>query len=1267
MLSSFWIRLTALVLATGALVSAHAAEYTLKTQTGLVIPGTRGAASTTHFGWDNFEDPASYPVPGTPLADDTPDIIDNENGTTPAGVKFESLHGNKNRASTGNYYSGSGFPVGSPTPVVNEKVTVVTDGPGTPETPATEGKTTIIMQMISGAGQGGAPSNFASAWLFSAIDEVAPVEVIQTTNRNDFGQAWVKWELPGNKAAYDFTITSVSNLHMSFDKIVIDTWYDAAGGSHPDRMRPAPPANFTLNKEADHVVPTTRGSLNTTHFGWDTLEDPTPGTTLNDGTPDIASPMTPAGVKFESLHGNLNRASTGNYYSGSRAVEVTEGPNAGPAAVVNEKVTVVTKGTSGGAGKTTIIAQLIGTTFTNSWTFSDINGEAPEIIRGNNGASPARGQIWVKWEIEGNEPSYEFIISSNPNPGTNQAHMSFDKIEIDTWYDAGGDSRPDSMIYSEGAPIAHTMDQVASFVIPSSRGGRSTTYFGWDSFNNGQAPGPIDDSTPDIGSDSSGLARFRTANGETHLFAPGGNLYFLAGTLAEEITVPTDGVPGSAGYTTIMLQIASASSGFGGGSFAGPITVTIDDVAPISYVEASSSTSAQLWAKWIIPGNAPTYKIAISGPPNQAHFSFDKVIVDTKYSRYEGVGDTMKGKTVELVTEILADAVKNVDYSVQLEVEGGATPHTWSLESGALPAGLTLSGSGLLSGVPSEIGAFTFTILVEEDGGAYSDAREFELTVLPSLKILTPETLPTAAIGLPYHLILQAAEGVDPYVWTEVGDNLPAGLTLSPAGLISGTPTAPGDATVTISVTDGESTVAERVFSLPVSGVVIAPTMNPVGIISTTASAEFTHQLTAINHESFQISGLPKGVKLTPNTGEISGRVALAGAYPIQVRALNSVGPSPWVGGVLLVKAIASMQQGTFTALSGRGAVNGELGSLISLKTTATGAFTVSVKTGKSAKSAKGYLNVGAPQVLVEVAGGLLSLDIDAVTGEVTGDHGGAAVEGWRAVWDKNLNPASGREGYYSMAIELATADDALPQGVGFATFTVPANGLLKLAGKTADGQAMVSSGPLGPNGEIAVYAPQHANKGSVLGVCELAEDADGVFSDNEISGALSWQKPATKGRTYAAAFGPVELEVTGRYLAQSSKGQVVLGLPDLGEFDAEFAEGGIGESATVADVEGMEWTEKFAVVMPAAGNAAGLKLKINKSTGAVSGTFTLKETAPPLTRKNVKVAGQIVRTADDETRAVGYFLLPQMPQGSEKASQTPILSGAVYLVQPAP
>jgi hypothetical protein len=79
----------------------------------------------------------------------------------------------------------------------------------------------------------------------------------------------------------------------------------------------------------------------------------------------------------------------------------------------------------------------------------------------------------------------------------------------------------------------------------------------------------------------------------------------------------------------------------------------------------------------------------------------------------------------------------------------------------------------------------------------------FSLVVTPSPLVIVTTSLPNGQVGQAYSEQLVASGGTAPYVWSlQAGSTLPAGLTLSPSGLISGTPTAAGTDTIVIQVTD---------------------------------------------------------------------------------------------------------------------------------------------------------------------------------------------------------------------------------------------------------------------------------------------------------------------------------------------------------------------------------------------------------------------------------------------------------------------------------
>ena len=77
-----------------------------------------------------------------------------------------------------------------------------------------------------------------------------------------------------------------------------------------------------------------------------------------------------------------------------------------------------------------------------------------------------------------------------------------------------------------------------------------------------------------------------------------------------------------------------------------------------------------------------------------------------------------------------------VEFHILLHATGGVPPYVWSVASGDLPDGVTLTPEGLLAGRPAKPGTFTFTLKVEDSGRpAHTINKDFRVVVAASLLI----------------------------------------------------------------------------------------------------------------------------------------------------------------------------------------------------------------------------------------------------------------------------------------------------------------------------------------------------------------------------------------------------------------------------------------------------------------------------------------------------------------------------------------------------
>lgn len=247
-------------------------------------------------------------------------------------------------------------------------------------------------------------------------------------------------------------------------------------------------------------------------------------------------------------------------------------------------------------------------------------------------------------------------------------------------------------------------------------------------------------------------------------------------------------------------------------------------------------------------------------------------------------------------TNSLADANINQAYSAgPLQVSGG-TATSWSLAGGALPDGLALASTGMITGTPTKSGAFTFT--VQANGTPNNDTKQLSIFVIAPLVLggpggAPPRTEPVpvnAKVQTPFSWGIQATGGRAPYAYGS--STLPAGVTLDPnTGLLTGTPTVAGTTRVTFQVRDSAGTLDSLSVTLTVKALLAFSLGAPkVGRIDRFYSWKIP-VTGASKTRIFLASGrYPPGLELDEATGVVSGFALRSGSFRIKVWVLGDPG-----------------------------------------------------------------------------------------------------------------------------------------------------------------------------------------------------------------------------------------------------------------------------------------------------------------------------------------------------------------------------------------
>lgn len=303
-------------------------------------------------------------------------------------------------------------------------------------------------------------------------------------------------------------------------------------------------------------------------------------------------------------------------------------------------------------------------------------------------------------------------------------------------------------------------------------------------------------------------------------------------------------LPPGLSFSTSSGAITGVTSGAATGTYTFKVTVSDSkgsSIAKLFSIKISSQLTivtsslavAQLNVAYntslTVSGGSGVYSYAATGLPSGINISASlgsisgTATVGGSYSVDFTVTDSdglTAGKTLTLnvatppvvTAAALPVAAAGYSYSATVAATNGITPYTFSISSGSLPSGLTMSAAGAITGTAAggnnvKNSPISFTVQVTDSIGQTA-TRNFSINVQikPWIPNDVDKPLRVGAVGVAYSDQLINMGGAGTLTYSATG--LPTGLSISSmSGFITGTPAAgtAGDHNVVFTVTDANS------------------------------------------------------------------------------------------------------------------------------------------------------------------------------------------------------------------------------------------------------------------------------------------------------------------------------------------------------------------------------------------------------------------------------------------------------------------------------
>jgi hypothetical protein len=370
----------------------------------------------------------------------------------------------------------------------------------------------------------------------------------------------------------------------------------------------------------------------------------------------------------------------------------------------------------------------------------------------------------------------------------------------------------------------------------------------------------------------------------------------LGGTIGDTITFTYKNTYASTATSSELLAgpfITSASTSsmpnqddtvvITGGNFASDVEVSFTGTGysstPAKSITRTSSASLTVTRPDNFPPTSAPYTITITNPGVTSPTGTGLHILSNAIT-------SAGAAPVWVTTSPLSTFTYNTSYSATLSATDANGSVSYSVVSGSLPTGLSLSSStGVISGTPTSSSNSTFTVRATDLGGNYVD-REF-LIPNTSPTWITGTTLTSFTKNTSYSVQLSAVDDSENALsYSLVSGSLPTGLSLSSSGLLSGTPTSTSSASFSVRATDNAGNYSDQSFTLPNVG----PTWVTSSVPAFTSGSSYSYQLSATDDSgtvtyTLQSGALPSGLSISSG-GLISGTSSASIAvYIFTVRA----------------------------------------------------------------------------------------------------------------------------------------------------------------------------------------------------------------------------------------------------------------------------------------------------------------------------------------------------------------------------------------------